>query len=1093
MAEDRTPAGRRSGAPDSKRASDAAPTKPETRPLPTKYWGELVLLEEIGRGSFGTVYQAHDPRLDREVAVKLLRSSSADPADEQLASMLLHEGRTLARVRHPNVIAVYGAGEHDGQVGLCMELVRGVTLEQMVGAHGPFGAGEAALIGQDLCRALAAVHRAGLIHGDVKAQNVMREYGGRLVLMDFGAGRTASSPGLSRFGIVGTPLYLAPELFEGAEGTIRSDIYSVGVLLYHLVSNDFPVTAGTIAEFHAAHARLAMTPLRDLRPDLQESFVRVVERAIECDPARRFASAGEMEAALARIHGTITPEPSAAFSIASGRSTPLADEHESLAFPGPGETLGHYRILEQIGSGGTGVVYRASDTRLKREVAIKVLNTVGSNPDRLAQFTQEAEVIAGLSHPNILTLHVVGTERGLWYAVMELVHGQTLRARMVPGPLPTDEAIEYAIEVAHGLAAAHAKDIVHMDLKPENLMVTDQGWLKILDFGVARVGRSAPSDDNEQTRTLRLDHGWGTLAYMSPEQLCGEHVDHRSDLFSLGTILYEMLAGRHPFQHESTIDMVGAILRDDPAPITIANPGVSSSLDRIVRRSLRKSPPERFQSAREIRFALEAVRDAADRPETARPPSVRRDLPSVAVLPFSDMSPNKDQESLCDGIAEELINALTQIPGLRVAARTSTFQFKRQARDARQMGHVLNVGTVLDGSVRKQDNRLRITVELIGAEDGYQIWSERFDREMKDVFAVQDEIAASVVTALKGQLTATAPLVAPHTRVLDAYTSYLEGRYHWNKRTDDELKKSVECFRDAIAQDPAYAVAYAGMADAYVTLGTYGALAPGDVMPRAKTALERALELDGELAEAYACRGCVRSVFDWSWDDAERDFLRAIALNPSYPTAHHWYAINHLVPRARFTEADDALRRALELDPLALSIRMSVGMKSYFSAQYDAAVDELLRTIQLDDRFAMARLFLAATYIEQGRHAEALSEIDAALRLCGRTPELLANLGYLYGRSGDLARARGVLDELRRLSGERYVSPPRIAQVHVGLGETSAALDRLEEAASERAPDLAWLGVRPVFASLRGEPRYLALLKRMGVAASYAPDRTTQA
>lgn len=1081
MAEDPTPAARRSDPPESGSGAEAAQARPDQRGLHGKRWGDLVLLEEIGRGSFGTVYQAHDPQLDRAVAVKLLRPSFAD---EQLASTLLDEGRTLARVRHPNVVTVFGAGEHDGQVGLWMELVRGVTLEQMVAAHGPFSAGEAGLIGQDLCRALAAVHRAGLVHGDVKAQNVMREQGGRLVLMDFGAGRMRSSPGPVRSGIVGTLSYLAPELLQGDGGTIRSDIYSVGVLLYHLVTSDFPVNAQTIAELRAAHARGDAARLQDLRPDLQETFVRVVERAIELDPARRFASAGEMEAALARIHGASASESSPrAFAGVPDRPATAAVGAAPPAFPTPGETLGHYQILEQIGAGGTGVVYRASDKRLKREVAIKVLlETSGSDPGRLAQ---EAQAIAALSHPNILTLHDVGTERGLWYAVTELLHGQTLRARMARGPLPMDEAIDYAIEVAHGLAAAHAKDIVHLDLKPENLMVTDDGWLKILDFGIARVVRPVPSSDNETTRAHSPDRGRGTPAYMSPEQVCGDHVDHRSDLFSLGLIVYEMLAGRHPFQGQSSVATMAAILRDDPPPIATINPAVSSGLDRIVRRSLRKSPGERFQSAREIRFALEAVRDGEHRSDTARATGAgaRRDWPSVAVLPFTDMSPAKDQECFCDGIAEELINALTQIPGLRVAARTSAFQFKGQARDARQIGHVLNVGTVLDGSVRKHNSRLRITVELIGTGDGYQLWSERFDREMEDVFAVQDEIAASVVKTLKGQLTTKVPLVAPHTRDLGAYASYLEGRYHWNKRTEDELEKSVECFKDAIERDPGYAVAYAGMADAYVTLGTYGARPPADVMPGAKRAVEKALEIDAGLAEAYACRGCVRSVFDWSWADAEQDFLRAIELNPSYPTAHHWYAINHLVPRGRFEDAGEAMQRALALDPLALAIRTSVGMKSYFAARYDVAVDELLRTIQLDDRFGMARAFLGATYIEQGRYHEALAEIEAALQLCGRTPEILASLGYLYGRSGNLAGARGVLEELRRLSSERYVSPGRLAQVHVGLGERAEALDRLEEAAAERAVDLAWLGVRPVFASLRGAPRVVALLKRIDVAA----------
>ena len=1087
MAEDATPPSRREDSPAANPAG--GPARNGAAEQPPSRWGELVLLEEIGRGSFSTVYRAHDPQLDRAVALKLLRPSSDH---EHLASALLHEGRTLARVKHPNVVTVYGAGEHEGQAGLWMELVKGVTLEHMLASHGSFSAGEASLIGQDLCRALVAVRRAGLIHGDVKAQNVMREQGGRLVLMDFGAGWTRAIDGPARREILGTLVYLAPELLDGANPTSRSDIYSLGVLLYHLVTNEFPVRATSIAELRAAHARGDAARLRDLRSDLPAAFVRVVERAIERDPARRFSSAGEMEAALASAHASSEAERGTTRSSRRRGRTKTTGTTIPPAFPRPGETLGRYQMLEQIGAGGTGVVYRATDTRLKREVAVKVLvEPFASDPERLARLAQEAQAIAALSHPNILTLHDVGTERGLWYTVTELLHGQTLRARMRQGPLPEGEAIEYAIDVAHGLAAAHAKDIVHMDLKPENIMVTDDGWVKILDFGVAKVGAPTSSEDDQTTRTDRPHVVGGTIPYMSPEQVCGERVDQRSDLFALGTIMYEMVTGRHPFHGQSSVDTVAAILRDDPAPITSVNPAVSSGLDRIVRRSLKKLPADRFQSAREIRFALEAVRDNRHQIDTTVGAAdvARRDVPSVAVLPFSDMSPDRDQECFCDGIAEELIAALTEVPGLRVAARTSAFQFKGQTRDARQIGQVLNVGTVLDGSVRTHKNRVRITVELVGTGDGYQLWSKRFDREMADVFEVQDEIAAAVVKTLQGQLTTNVPVVAPHTRDLDAYTTYLEGRYHWNKRTEEELETSVECFRGAIERDPGYAVAYAGMADAYVTLGTYGARPPKDVMSSAKAALEKALALDPALAEAYACRGCVRSVFDWSWAAGERDFLRAIELNSSYPTAHHWYAINHLVPRARFKAAREGLQRARNLDPLALAIRTTVGMTAYFAEDYDGAVRELLRTIQLDEGFGMARAFLAAAYIEQGRYDDARGEMEVALRLCGRTPEILATLGYLYGRAGDAAAARGVLGELQRLSVDRYVSPGRVAQVHVGLGEVTEALERLEKATAEHAADVAWLAVRPVFASLRTEPRFVSLLKQMGLQTASPADQ----
>ncbi len=756
-------------------------------------WGDLILIEEVGQGSFGTVYRAHDPQLDRPVAVKLLRRASS--TDEQLASRLLHEGQTLARVHHPNVVTVYGAATHDGRVGLWMEFVRGVTLEQMLVSHGPFSAREAGLVGYELCGALAAVHQAGLVHRDVKAQNVMREEGGRLVLVDFGAGQKRAELGIVGGRVTGTPLYLAPEVINGAAATTRSDVYSLGVLLYHLVTDDYPVKAATFRELVSARARGEITPLRDARPHLPKAFIEVVERATDPDPERRFASAGRLEAALA---------------------------------------------------------------------------------------------------------HVIGSTKS-----------------RTPAPR-----------------------------------------LRTAERGTQRAGKAARGRDTG--------------------------------------------------------------------------------------------------------------------------------VPSVAVLPFTDMSPSKDQECFCEGMTDELINALAQISGLRVAARTSAFQFKGQSRDMRRIGDALNVATVLDGSVRKDGNRLRITVELICSADGYHLWSQRFDRDLVDVFAVQDEIAGSVVSMLKGRLAADsrAALIAPHTHDLDAYGFYLEGRYHWNKRTEDELKKSVGCFEHAIDRDPGYAQAYAGMADAYITLGTYGAMPPKDVMPRAKGALERALEIDAGLGEAYTCRGCVRAVYDWSWSDAEHDFRRAIELKPSYPTAHHWYAINHLVPVGRFDEATAELRHALDLDPLAIAIKNSVGMKCYFAGQYDDAVQELSKTIELDGSFGMARYFLSATFTELSRYPEAFAELEAAIRLCGRSPEMLAALGYLHGVSGNVIGARGILEELRRLADVRYVSPARIAQVHAGIGERAEALDRLEEAHAERAADLAWLNVRPVFASLRDEPRFSALLNAMRLSPS---------
>ena len=757
--------------------------------------------------------------------------------------------------------------------------------------------------------------------------------------------------------------------------------------------------------------------------------------------------------------------------------------------PKPGDTLGRYRIVEQIGEGAMAVVYSAQDQRLKRDVAIKIFfASVAADPEALARFKREARAVAAISHPNIVALFDFCNDRGIWYAVTELLKGETLRVCLARGPLPVTKVIGYAIQIAKGLAAAHDKGIVHQDLKPENLLVTTNGQVKILDFGVAKVehpvGRSWQEGDAITTETERGDQRViaGTLPYMSPEQVRGQAVDHRTDLFAFGTVLYEMLGSRHPFRAESVADTQSAILRDTPPDLAAINRSVSPGLERLVRRCLRKGVSERFQSAGDIRFALERVRDLATGYSGPRFSSAQSDLNSVAVLPFRDMSPGGDQDYFCEGIAEELMSALTKMPGLRVAARTSAFQFKGQAQDVRHIGARLNVAAVLDGSVQKAGNTLRITVELINSADGYHLWSEHFDRDLTDVFEVQDEIASTVVSTLKVKLRPqdAGHLVTPHTRDLEAYDLYLYGRYHWNKRTAEGLKKSAECFQQAVDRDERFAQAYAGMADAYVTLGTYGVLPAAEVMPHAKTASEQALGIDDELAEAYACRGCVQSVYDWSWARAEADFRRAIELNPQYPTAHHWYGINHLVPLGRFDEATEELDQALRLDPLSLAIKSSLGLKAYYAGHFDEAAKELSKTIELDASFGIARFFLGETYTALSRFDEALRELEAAIRLSGPSPEILAAVGYARGVSGDTGGALKALEKLRRLSQQGYVSPCLLAEVHVGLGEKDEALDRLEEAFQERAADLAWLRVRPVFASLHSEPRFVALINEMG-------------
>jgi serine/threonine protein kinase/tetratricopeptide (TPR) repeat protein len=744
------------------------------------------------------------------------------------------------------------------------------------------------------------------------------------------------------------------------------------------------------------------------------------------------------------------------------------------------QTISHYRILEKLGGGGMGVVYKARDLRLDRPVALKFLPPqLSANPEARERFLTEAKSASALDHPNTCTVHQIdSTDDGQLFIVMTLYEGETLDRRLVQRRrLPADEAIEIALGAGRGLSRAHRAGIVHRDVKPSNLMITKDGLVKILDFGIARLAGSA--------RVTHTGKVVGSIDYMSPEHARGEEVDQRTDVWSLGVVLYEMLTGERPFRGGNDQAVLYQILNGQPRPLSDHVTDVPPNIEHAVRKALLKTLHERYRSIDELMADL-TDDGRGDLPTTLSlraPLPAERSGPSIAVLPFVDMSPEGDQEYFCDGMAEELIHLLTRVPGLRVASRTSAFQWKGKPQDLAEIRERLAVQTALEGGVRKSGNRLRITAQLVDLAGGFQLWSGRYDREITDVFAIQDEIAGTIVDTLKIELVGKlGPLPARTTAPdFEIYNLYLQGRFHWNKRTAEGLAKSVSYFEQTIERDPGYARGYAGLADAYLLLGVYGFARPAEVMPKARQAAMRALAIDDRAAEVYTSLGFLEAVYDWFWGNAERDFKRAIELDPHYPTAHHWYAINFLTPLGRFEEAAQELKIARELDPLSLAINASLGLLSYYARRYDEAAVAYLRTLEIDPRFAMAHLFLGQTLAALGRGDEAVAEITTALSLAPATVEMEAALGQAYAVAGRPEEARQVLAGLARRGEETYVSPALVASVHAALGEGEAALTWLERACEERAADLAWIGVRPVFDGLRDEPRFAALIERLGL------------
>ena len=752
----------------------------------------------------------------------------------------------------------------------------------------------------------------------------------------------------------------------------------------------------------------------------------------------------------------------------------------------PGAQLGAYRIVSAIGAGGMGEVYRAHDPRLDRDVAIKVLApALAGNAEWLARFEREARMVAALSHPNIVVIHSVEEDRGFRFLTMELVDGERLDRLIRQGRIGVQQALAVGVPLADALIAAHARGVIHRDLKPGNVMVTEDGRVKVLDFGLAQPAPVAAADGDEtRTAPTPITTGgdvMGTVPYMSPEQLRGGRVDARSDVFALGIVLYELLSGHRPFAGASAADVTSAILRDAPAPLR-APDVVPADLMRIVMRCLQKQPDLRVQTARDVRTELELVRRAVDSgrlPAGSLAPAAEP-VPSIAVLPFVNRSQQAADDYFSDGMTEDVIAQLCKVRTLHVTSRASVMPFRESQLSVQDIASQLNVATILEGTVRRLGDRVRIVVQLIDAASGRNLWAETYDRQLTDIFAIQTDVALRIADALKAELSSNEQrrIRSEPTRDVQAYEHYLRGRHAFTRFTTPEIFRSIEHFRAAIDRDPEFALAFVGLSMAFSELGEHGSLGRAEAGQQALAAAEKGVALGPDLGEAHCALAFARLVYHYDWSAAEAGYRRAIELSPSYADAYDLYG-RMCMSLERHEEAISLVRRANELDPLAHRVDLATALLR--AGRAVEAERAAAAGLAVEPNDARLQATLGWTQFQQGRRAEGILALERAVAMSPEDDMWRGQLGEAYALAGRRDEARAILRELEDPTRPEPASPYHRAYVYAGLGEDDRAIDCLERAFENRAGAMYGLRGSFLFTSLRRHPRFVALTKRMGL------------